>query len=131
MSAVNADKTSEAIRDQEEQVFETASGLSIEEIYDGNSISNLDYERDLNAPGKFPFTRGPYEGMYRTRIWTRRFQVGFGSPKESNERIKYLYENGANGFVITIDLPTSYGFDSDDPIAAGVSRSRSWKPHEV
>ncbi|NKB36842.1 MAG: methylmalonyl-CoA mutase [Gammaproteobacteria bacterium] len=107
------------VRDHEEQIFETASGLTIEEIYDGNSIENLDYERDLNAPGEFPFTRGPYEGMYRTRIWTRRFQVGFGSPKESNERIKYLHQNGANGFVITIDLPTSYGFDSDDPIAAG------------
>jgi methylmalonyl-CoA mutase, N-terminal domain len=119
MSAANADETKEAIRDQEAQIFETASGISIEELYDGNSISELDYERDLNEPGEFPFTRGPYEGMYRKRIWTRRFQVGFGSPKESNERIKYLYENGANGFVITIDLPTSYGFDSDDPIAAG------------
>ena len=119
MSATNADETKEAIRDQEAQNFETASGISIEEFYDGNSISGLDYERDLNEPGEFPFTRGPYEGMYRKRIWTRRFQVGFGSPKESNERIKYLYENGANGFVITIDLPTSYGFDSDDPIAAG------------
>lgn len=115
---MSAAKSSE-VRDQEEQVFETASGLSIEEIYDANDISNLDYERDLNSPGAFPFTRGPYEGMYRTRIWTRRFQVGFGSPKESNERIKYLHKNGANGFVITIDLPTSYGFDSDDPIATG------------
>ena len=57
--------------------------------------------------------------MYRTRIWTRRFQVGFGSPQETNQRIRYLHANGANGFVITIDLPTSYGFDSDDAIADG------------
>ena len=66
-----------------------------------------------------PFVRGPYAGMYRTRIWTRRFQVGFGSPEETNERIRYLHANGANGFVITIDLPTSYGFDSDAEIADG------------
>ena len=119
MNAADSNQTRQAIRDQEEQIFETASGITIEEIYDANSISDFDYDRDLNSPGEFPFTRGPYAGMYRKRIWTRRFQVGFGSPKESNERIKYLYKNGANGFVITIDLPTSYGFDSDDPIAAG------------
>ena len=119
MNTANSNQTRQAIRDQEEQIFETASGITIEEIYDANSISDFDYDRDLNSPGEFPFTRGPYAGMYRKRIWTRRFQVGFGSPKESNERIKYLYKNGANGFVITIDLPTSYGFDSDDPIAAG------------
>ncbi len=107
------------VRDHEDQDFATSSGITIEEIYDGNSLSELDYERDLNTSGEFPFTRGPYEGMYRTRIWTRRFQVGFGSPLDSNQRIKYLHEHGANGFVITIDLPTSYGFDSDDPIAAG------------
>ena len=80
--------TQDPIRDQEEQIFETAAGISIEELYDGNSIKDFDYDRDLGAPGEFPYTRGPYAGMYRKRIWTRRFQVGFGSPKESNERIK-------------------------------------------
>ena len=110
---------SESVRDTEQQLFETGAGIPIEEIYDANSLEGFDPSRDLGVPGGFPFTRGPYEGMYRTRIWTRRFQVGFGSPQESNERIRYLHENGANGFVITIDLPTSYGFDSDDPIADG------------
>ena len=108
-----------AVRDTEAQRFETNSGLEIEEIYDANDLSKFDPNTDLSAPGSYPFTRGPYEGMYRTRIWTRRFQVGFGSPQETNERIRYLHEAGANGFVITIDLPTSYGFDSDDPIAVG------------
>jgi len=110
---------SDSVRDTEQQIFETGAGIPIEEIYDANSLDDFEPERDLGVPGGFPFTRGPYEGMYRTRIWTRRFQVGFGSPQESNERIRYLHENGANGFVITIDLPTSYGFDSDDPIADG------------
>lgn len=113
----NADNN--RVRDSEQQVFETNSGIPVDELYDAGDIEGFDPARDLGEPGEFPFTRGPYAGMYRRRIWTRRFQVGFGSPQESNERIRYLYENGANGFVITIDLPTSYGFDSDDPIAEG------------
>lgn len=108
-----------AARDTEEQVFETASGLPIEELYGPEHVAGLGPAEDLGTPGEYPFTRGPYAGMYRTRIWTRRFQVGFGSPQETNERIQYLHRNGANGFVITIDLPTSYGFDSDATIAEG------------
>jgi methylmalonyl-CoA mutase N-terminal domain/subunit len=109
----------ENVRDTEQQVFETNSGIPIDELYDAGDLDGFDPAQELGAPGEYPFTRGPYDGMYRRRIWTRRFQVGFGSPQESNQRIRYLYENGANGFVITIDLPTSYGFDSDDPIAEG------------
>jgi methylmalonyl-CoA mutase N-terminal domain/subunit len=106
-------------RDAEEQIFETNAGIPIEELYSEADIEGFHPRRDLGQPGEYPFTRGPYAGMYRTRIWTRRFQVGFGSPQETNQRIRYLHTNGANGFVITIDLPTSYGFDSDDAIADG------------
>lgn len=119
MSATQAEEVREQVRDVEAQRFETNSGLAIDELYTPEDVADLDYQRDLGAPGEYPYTRGPYPGMYRKRIWTRRFQVGFGSPQETNERIRYLYDNGANGFVITIDLPTSYGFDSDDPIAEG------------
>ncbi len=107
------------MNDLNETIFSTNSGFTINELYTPEDIAGFDCETDLGVPGGFPFTRGPYPGMYRTRVWTRRFQVGFGSPQESNERIKFLMKNGANGFVITIDLPTSYGFDSDDPIAKG------------
>lgn len=119
MVAASAPGAGAAVRDTEAQLFETNSGIEIQEIYDASDLKGFDADTALGKPGAFPYTRGPYEGMYRTRIWTRRFQVGFGSPQESNERIRYLHENGANGFVITIDLPTSYGFDSDDPIAHG------------
>ncbi len=105
--------------DSLQSIFKTNSGLDIKELYTPEDISGFDCDMDLGVPGGFPFTRGPYEGMYRTRVWTRRFQVGFGSPQDSNQRIKYLMNNGANGFVITIDLPTSYGFDCDDPISRG------------
>ena len=106
-------------RDSEEQLFESNGGLDIAEVYGPDDIPDFQPETDLGLPGEYPFVRGPYAGMYRTRIWTRRFQVGFGSPQETNARIKYLHSNGANGFVITIDLPTSYGFDSDADIADG------------
>jgi len=100
-----------ATRDAETQSFETNAGIPVQELYSEADIEGMDHRRDLGQPGEFPYTRGPYAGMYRTRIWTRRFQVGFGSPQETNQRIRYLHANGANGFVITIDLPTSYGFD--------------------
>lgn len=106
-------------RDCEEQVFETRAGIEIKPLYEPADAGDFDVERDLGVPGEYSFTRGPYPGMYRERIWTRRFQVGFGSPQETNKRIKYLHGQGANGFVITIDLPTSYGFDLDDPIGDG------------
>ena len=114
-----AEQIKESVRDSEEQVFETASGIPIEELYGPAQADEENWEDAVGEPGDYPFTRGPYPNMYRGRIWTRRFQVGFGSPQESNERIKFLHKHGANGFVITIDLPTSYGFDSDDPIAEG------------
>jgi methylmalonyl-CoA mutase, N-terminal domain len=119
MASGGANVAAPAARDAEEQLFETNAGIEIAESYGPDDIPNFDPAAGLGKPGEFPFTRGPYAGMYRTRIWTRRFQVGFGSPQETNERIKYLHANGANGFVITIDLPTSYGFDSDAEIADG------------
>ncbi len=114
-----AEQIRESVSDSPDQVFETASGLPIEELYGPEQVDEQYWASAVGEPGAYPFTRGPYPNMYRGRIWTRRFQVGFGSPQESNERIKFLHKHGANGFVITIDLPTSYGFDSDDPIAEG------------
>jgi methylmalonyl-CoA mutase N-terminal domain/subunit len=95
------------------------SGIPVSEVYRPSDIADLDYERDLGDPGSYPFTRGVYPNMYRGRLWTRRVQVGFGIPAETNQRLKYLFEEGQGGFILTIDLPTSYGFDSDDPIAEG------------
>jgi len=97
----------------------TPSGIPILEVYGPKNITDLNYEKDLGQPGEFPFTRGVYSNMYRGRFATRRFQVGFGTPQETHERMKYLFKEGSNGFVLTIDLPTSYGFDSDDVIAEG------------
>ncbi len=106
-------------RDERSVGERTPSGIPVRELYVPQDIADLDYEADLGDPGEYPFTRGVYPNMYRGRLWTRRVQVGFGTPEETNERLKYLFGEGQGGFILTIDLPSSYGFDSDEPIAEG------------
>src|SRR5215217_5655325 len=79
----------------------------------------IDYEKDLNAPGEFPYTRGIYSNMYRGRLWTMRQYAGYATAEESNARYKYLLAQGTTGLSVAFDLPTQIGLDSDDPLAAG------------
>ncbi len=79
----------------------------------------MDYKKDLNEPGQFPFTRGIYKDMYRGRLWTMRQYAGFGTAEETNRRFKYLLEQGQTGLSVAFDLPTQMGYDSDHPMAAG------------
>src|SRR5213076_3399233 len=74
---------------------------------------------DLEAPGEYPFTRGPYADMYRGRPWTIRQYAGFASAEESNARYRYLLDQGQTGLSIAFDLPTQLGYDSDDPRSLG------------
>src|SRR6187549_3019604 len=69
--------------------------------------------------GEYPFTRGIYPEMYRSRLWTMRQYAGFGSAEESNRRYKYLLSQGITGLSVAFDLPTQMGLDSDHPLAAG------------
>ncbi|HWB86698.1 MAG TPA: methylmalonyl-CoA mutase family protein [Bryobacteraceae bacterium] len=73
----------------------------------------------LGKPGEFPYTRGVYADMYRSRLWTMRQYAGFGTAGESNRRYRYLLSQGTTGLSVAFDLPTQMGFDSDDPLAAG------------
>ena len=73
----------------------------------------------LGAPGEFPYTRGVYPDMYRSRLWTMRQYAGFGTAEESNRRYRYLLSHGTTGLSVAFDLPTQMGFDSDHPMAAG------------
>jgi methylmalonyl-CoA mutase N-terminal domain/subunit len=98
--------------------FTTASFSPVKEIYHPDDITG-NYETQLNFPGEYPFTRGIQPTMYRGRYWTMRQYAGFGTAKESNERYKYLLEQGQSGLSIAFDLPTQIGYDSDDPIAYG------------
>src|SRR5437764_5105878 len=74
-------------------------------------------EREL--PGQFPYTRGIYREMYRSRLWTMRQYAGFGTAEESNRRYRYLLSQGTTGLSVAFDLPTQMGLDSDHPMAAG------------
>jgi methylmalonyl-CoA mutase N-terminal domain/subunit len=94
---------------------ETDSGIEVKPVYTADDVGEL----DLELPGEYPFTRGPYRDMYRGRPWTIRQYAGFGSAEETNERFRYLLESGQTGLSVAFDLPTQLGYDSDDPRAAG------------
>ncbi len=97
--------------------FLTDSGLTIDTIYDAemDSISGA----ELPLPGEYPFTRGIQPNMYRGRLWTMRQYSGYSTPEATNERFKYLLDNGQTGLSIAFDLPTQIGYDSDSPLAKG------------
>ncbi len=75
----------------------------------------------LESPGEWPFTRGIHEEMYRKRLWTMRQYAGFSSAKETNERFRYLLEQGQTGLSVAFDLPTQIGYDADHPLAVAES----------
>src|SRR5512134_1925839 len=75
--------------------------------------------RDLGEPGRFPFTRGVYPGMYTSRLWTMRQYAGFGTAEETNARFRHLLAAGQMGLSVAFDLPTQMGYDSDHPMARG------------
>jgi methylmalonyl-CoA mutase N-terminal domain/subunit len=98
--------------------FTTASFSPVKELYIPDDFSD-NHDDKLGFPGEYPFTRGIQPTMYRGRYWTMRQYAGFGNAKESNERYRYLFEQGQSGLSVAFDLPTQIGYDSDDPIAFG------------
>ena len=104
---------------ERQEKFETSSGLEIDTVYTPEDLINFDYTRDLGYPGEYPFTRGVQANMYRGRIWTIRQYAGFGTAEETNQRYRYLLEQGQTGLSIAFDLPTQIGYDSDHPLAKG------------
>ena len=96
----------------------SSSGIELDIAYTPESIREIDPLDDIGLPGEYPFTRGVQPTMYRGRLWTMRQYSGFGTPKESNQRYKWLLEQGQTGISVALDLPTQLGLDSDDPMAA-------------
>ena len=99
--------------------FLTSSGTEIRDLYTPADLAGLDEDRDLGRPGEFPFTRGVQPTMYRGRFWTMRQYAGFATAAETNERFRYLLEQGQTGLSVAFDLPTQMGYDSDAPEAIG------------
>jgi methylmalonyl-CoA mutase N-terminal domain/subunit len=98
--------------------FQTSSGIPLPGILIPTD-PDPDYMEKLGFPGEFPFTRGVQPSMYRGRSWTMRQYAGYASAEESNQRYRYLLDQGQTGLSVAFDLPTQIGYDADDPIAAG------------
>jgi methylmalonyl-CoA mutase, N-terminal domain len=93
----------------------TPSGIPVKPVY---HLSDSDHSNEED-PGTFPYTRGIYPMMYRTRLWTMRQYSGFGSPRATNERFRFLIDQGQTGLSVAFDLPTQLGYDSDNPRSQG------------
>jgi methylmalonyl-CoA mutase N-terminal domain/subunit len=97
---------------------ETDWGLPIKEVYTPEDVKNVNYLSDLNDPGKYPFTRGTHERGYRSKEPAKRMTVGFGSPSDTNKRLKYLRAKGEKGGVSLVsDKGSQMCIDSDHPMA--------------
>jgi methylmalonyl-CoA mutase, N-terminal domain len=102
---------------ERKESFQTSSEIDVERLYYPENDSS--YLEKLGFPGEYPYTRGIQPTMYRSKYWTMRQYAGFGSAKETNNRFRYLLEQGQTGLSVAFDLPTQIGYDSDDPMAEG------------
>ena len=96
--------------------FDTLSSVELDPLYGPSDGTVPD---KLGVPGEYPFTRGIYPTGYRGRLWTMRQFAGFGTADETNERFKFLTEQGQTGLSVAFDMPTLMGRDSDDPHSMG------------
>ena len=99
--------------------FVTTSSRPVRRLYTSLDLEDkTDHER-LGKPGEFPYTRGIHPTMYRGRLWTMRMFAGYGSAEDTNRRFKYLIAHGETGLSVAFDMPTLYGYDTDEPEAKG------------
>ncbi|MGE0159121.1 MAG: methylmalonyl-CoA mutase [Gemmatimonadales bacterium] len=103
---------------EREASFTTVSGRPVRPLYTELDREGADPD-SIGLPGLYPFTRGPYATMYRTRLWTMRQFAGFATAEDTNARYKYLLEHGQTGLSVAFDFPTLMGFDSDHPRSLG------------
>ncbi len=106
-------------RKERKSRFLTSSSIPVERLYTPLEVQGKDYIRDLGFPGEYPFTRGVYSTMYRGRLWTMRQYAGFGTAEQTNERFRYLLQQGQTGVSVAFDFPTQIGLDCDHPMALG------------
>ncbi len=99
--------------------FISNSFSPVKPLYMPSDLSKDNYKEKIGFPGQYPFTRGIQPAMYRSRLWTMRQYAGFSTACESNERYRYLLEQGQTGLSVAFDLPTQIGYDSDDKLADG------------
>ena len=96
---------------------ETNTGVNVKLFYKPEDVPRFDYETSLGDPGQYPYTRGIYPTMYRGKLWTMRQYAGFATSENTNNRFKFLLDQGQTGLSLALDLPTQLGLDSDDQLA--------------
>ena len=99
--------------------FATTSDIEVKRIYTPLDTQDNDYLAREGLPGEYPFTRGVQPTMFRGRFWTMRQYSGFGTAKDTNQRFRYLLDQGQTGLSVAFDLPTQMGYDSNHPLANG------------
>ena len=99
--------------------FVTTSSRPVKGLYTPLDLDRKTGGERLGEPGEFPFTRGIHPTMYRGRLWTMRMFAGYGSAEDTNRRFKYLISHGETGLSVAFDMPTLYGYDTDEPEAKG------------
>jgi len=104
---------------QRKASFKTPSQVTVDQVYTPENTSGGSYLEDQGLPGEYPYLRGVHASGYRGRLWTMRMFAGFGRPAETNARFRFLLEQGQTGLSVAFDMPTLYGYDTDDPRAAG------------
>ncbi|MFQ6030257.1 MAG: methylmalonyl-CoA mutase family protein, partial [Dehalococcoidia bacterium] len=104
---------------QRKSSYKTLSQIPVEAVYTPENLAEADYLQDMGLPGEYPYLRGVHASGYRGRLWTMRMFAGFGLAQETNQRFKFLLDNGQTGLSVAFDMPTLYGYDTDDPKAAG------------
>lgn len=103
---------------ERKEIFFTTGDIPVKRVYTAVDIADTPIE-DIGLPGRYPFTRGPYPTMYRSRNWTMRQIAGFGTGEDTNKRFKYLIAQGQTGLSTDFDMPTLMGYDSDHPMSEG------------
>jgi methylmalonyl-CoA mutase N-terminal domain/subunit len=115
-----AKEVAQFLRKQAErkESFFTLGDFPVKRVYTAADLASTPIE-DIGLPGRYPFTRGPYPTMYRSRTWTMRQIAGFGTGEDTNKRFKYLIAQGQTGISTDFDMPTLMGYDSDHPMSEG------------
>lgn len=115
-----ANEVAQFLRKQAERRsdFFTLGDIPVKRTYTAADLAETPVE-DIGLPGRYPFTRGPYPTMYRSRTWTMRQIAGFGTGEDTNKRFKYLIAQGQTGISTDFDMPTLMGYDSDHPMSEG------------
>ena len=99
--------------------YKTLSQIPVGPLYGPPEVADTDYLSDVGLPGEYPYLRGVHPSGYRSRLWTMRMFAGFGEPAETNERFRFLLDQGETGLSVAFDMPTLYGYDHDDERARG------------